>query len=161
MSISLLPVTTTPKDFKAISEKLQASVKDSKQTYTEFAATDELSLTGSQRETYRDVMNRLDSARNTATAWKQLDNTTAFGTRDTNPDKNTINAISKGALVEASYDGQGVPTRFSYIPAGKNEATTLFQETNESIVFAHLDQSGSTGILFDKTTHQGTIFRAV
>ena len=162
MQLSLVPVTTTPKDFKAITDKLKANAASAKQTYSDFAITDEISMSSSQRAAYSEVMTSIDVVRHNASLWKKVDNTSAFSTYDRNPEKNQISAVSDGSIVEGSYDDQGVVTLFSHSPGPNRKGnTTLFQENNEALIFSLTDKKGTIGILFDKTSHQGTIFKAV
>lgn len=166
MNMNLVPVCANPKDFKSITEKMKALAVEAHKTYSEFPIADQISLSPTQRESYGLWMGEIDTVRQMAASCKIFDNTgltSNSGLRDRNPEVNEVGGTrSNGSRVDISYDVKGSVTSYSDFsePAKSQAPDKMFQETSEVIVCSVAQRSGNLGgILFDKTTHQGTIFK--
>jgi hypothetical protein len=166
MQLNLIPVTANPNDFKSITEKMKAQALQAHKSYSEFTIADQVSLDPAQREGYAKGLSNLDWIRKEASGMKVFDNSglkSTTGFVDRNSDANELSGVfGDGTRLEISYDGSGSVRSYSELsdPQKTKAPDRLFQESNESIVVTVCQRSGEVdGLLFNKLTHQGTIFR--
>lgn len=160
LPMALIPVTSTPRDPKATLERLASAVKSAGQTYSQFEARDQVSLSGTNRAELIGAMNLMTKVRSTATSLQSKDNASPNGVHvDLDRALDRFYSVEDdGSSTNVSWDGKGQVTSYSHLSADTN-TTTLFQEDEASAFCARLGLDSSSGLVFDKASQQATVFR--